>query len=149
MNHDPSPPLYDERRENVWAVLGAQVLHAHRPPHHPSDWPRRSPNATSPEASTAHPLDVAYEHLSALPLDDDAADIDLVLEAVRAERLKGLISQYQDALLERLGGSPEDRAAQKARGLARYGRDYLSELQADALSPEELAALLPWPAGRR
>lgn len=148
MNHDPSPPLYDERRENVWAVLGAQVLHAHRPPHHPSDWPRRQPHA-SPEPSTPHPLDVAYELLSALPIESDAADIDLVLEAVRAERLKGLISQYQDALLEQLGGSPEGRATRKARGLARYGRDYLSELQADALSPEELAALLPWPTGRR
>lgn len=148
MNHNPLPDLYDERRENVWAVLGAQVLHAHRSPHRPSDWPQWPPNAT-PEASTAHPLDVAYEQLSALPLDGDAADIDLVLEAVRAERLKGLITQYQDALLERLGGSPEDRATRKARGLARYGRDYLSELQADALSPEELAALLPWPTGRR
>ena len=148
MNHNPLPALYDERRENVWAVLGAQVLHAHRAPHRPSDWPRQQPHA-SPEPSTPHPLDVAFELLSATPIDSDAADIELVLEAVRAERLKGLITQYQDALLERLSSSPEDRAAQKARGLARYGHDYLAELQADTLSAEELAALLPWPPDRR
>jgi len=148
MNHDSSEPIYDERRENVWAVIGTQVIRDHRPQGRPSEWPQRPPNESQSESPAPHPLDVAYETLSSLLIDGDAADIDLMLDAVRAERLKGMLSQYQDALLEQLNGSPEDRTVRRARGLARYGRDYLAELHSDTLSSEELAALLPWPPAR-
>ena len=93
-------------------------------------------------------MDVAYQQLSSLAIDSDAADIDLLLEAVRAERLKQQVERYQHALLELVSGPPESRERQRARGVARYGRDLFSELRADALSTDEVAALLPWPPTR-
>ena len=161
MNHDPSLETEiasDERRGHVWAVIGSQVLYEHRPRGHGSSpWPQRQSDALLPliseqpldsRSTTGHPLDAAYEQLSSLEIDSDAADIDLLLEAVRAERLKQQLEQYQQALLELLSGPPESRERRRARGLARYGRDLFSELRADALSADELAALLPWPPTR-
>lgn len=161
MNHDPSLEAEiasDERRGHVWAVIGSQVLHEHRPrSYRGSPWPQRQSDALhsliseqtpDPLSAVGHPLDAAYEQLSSLEIDSDAADIDLMLEAVRAERLKQQVEQYQHALLELLSGPPESQERRKARGIARYGRDLFSELRADALSADELAALLPWPPTR-
>lgn len=161
MNHDLSLEAElasDERRGHVWAVIGSQVLHEHRPRgYRGSPWPQRQLDALhtliteqmqDPLGAASHPLDAAYEQLSSLEIDSDAADIDLFLEAVRAERLKQQVEHYQHALLELLNGPPESRERQKTRAIARYGRDLFSELRADTLSTDELAALLPWPPAR-
>ena len=161
MNHDLSLEAEiasEERRGHVWAVIGSQVLYEHRPRGYGGPpWPQRQSDALhslisqqtpDPSSAGSHPLDAAYEQLSSLVINSDAADIDLLLEAVRAERLKQQVEQYQHALLEKLSGPPESRERRKARGIARYGRDLFSELRADALSADELAALLPWPPTR-
>lgn len=148
----------NERREHLWAVIGAHVLSNHR--HReatPSTWPQTTAQGFIDHVGQhmlalghpdTHPLDLAYALLSALPLNRDAADIELVVEAARAERLKQQLATYQQALLTLLDGSPADRGRLKARTLARYGRDLFAELQADQLSADDLAMLLPWPPQR-
>ncbi|WP_189092611.1 hypothetical protein [Deinococcus ruber] len=62
--------------------------------------------------------------------------------------MKQQLATYQQALLTLLDGSPANRGRLKATTLARYGRDPFAELQADQLSADDLAMLLPWPPQR-
>jgi len=152
MNHNPTSVPPDERREHLWAVIGALTLrHRRSKPDGPARWPRRTAEEHEEWAqgqrhrlgqSEAHLLDFAFELLSSLSIHQEATDTDLLLEAIRAERLKVQVEQYQQALLTLLHAS----SRQRARTTPVQGRDLFVELQANTISDEALKALLPWPA---
>lgn len=146
MRKQDTLPHWTDARDTVSSVLAACTLEARRlQGRAPTPWPDEgSRDQALAPFTEAQLLDAVADGLLARTLPQDAADIDLFLEAVRAERLSTLLETYRKALLDRLNGSPQEQARRRAIATSRYGQDWLSALRAGAVGEGELQRLLPW-----